>query len=263
MKYSYVICYVVVTLAALLSLTCDNGTTVSNNTNFPAISEPLKKNIPDSLLTLYQEDAHRLAVRYMLQTNDARVDIPPELSVSLFNGLIHIYNFEGLAERDTIVSLYPIHAFPSPNLHEIIVIVNPTYAWVQHWKNKEKFTGNANIDTLMQRYDLTVRDYSGIPQGSEWAVLRSSRPLNVQQLVERFKGIPGVVTPEPNGSCCDGNDIKATNGPNVWQFSFILGWGDCPSGCISRRFWDFRVSTDGTVEFLGSRGNPVPSGGLR
>jgi hypothetical protein len=36
------------------------------------------------------------------------------------------------------------------------------------------------------------------------------------------------------------------------------GWGDCPSGCMYRRNWSFRVGHDCTVDFIGSTGHPAP-----
>lgn len=38
-----------------------------------------------------------------------------------------------------------------------------------------------------------------------------------------------------------------------------VGWGDCPSGCISRHVWTFEVKTDGTLTRVSETGEPVPS----
>jgi hypothetical protein len=40
------------------------------------------------------------------------------------------------------------------------------------------------------------------------------------------------------------------------KIEFELGYGDCFGGCISRRYWTFKVLSDGTVDFLGVRGSP-------
>jgi hypothetical protein len=38
-----------------------------------------------------------------------------------------------------------------------------------------------------------------------------------------------------------------------------VGWGDCPSGCISRHVWTFEVKADGGVRLVSETGEPVPS----
>lgn len=234
------------------------------NVTVPLIPEASKEGIPDSVVALYREDAYHLAVRYMAQMNIPGIEIPSELSTVLLNGLLHIYNQRDIPERDTIVDLYPIHVYAYRyQLYEIILIVNPTFSWTQRWKAGERFTGNDEVDALIRQYDLSVVSYTVTPWGSEWAVLRSSRALNVARLAERFKTIAGVVTAEPNGAAGDGNNIEAMPEEQGWKYTFSLGWGDCPAGCIARRYWDFRVFSDGTVYFVGSRGDGIPPGGPR
>lgn len=38
-----------------------------------------------------------------------------------------------------------------------------------------------------------------------------------------------------------------------------VGWGDCPSGCISRHVWTFDVKADGTLTPVSETGEPVPA----
>jgi hypothetical protein len=248
----------------LLSLTCDKGVDPGDKVDFPLIPESPMSGMSDSTYILYREDSYSLADRYLLQIKSTSVEIPSSLSATLLNGLLRIYNLQSLPERDTIVQLYPIHVSGYKYaLYEVIVIVDPTRQWTQKWKNRERLTGNPEVDLLVQRYDLFVQDYIVSSWGSELAVLRSSRALHIQQLAECFKKIDGVTTAECNGSAGSGNDVLAEPESNAWKYTFVLGWGDCPSGCIFRRMWDFRVFTDGRVEFLGSRGDTVPPNGPR
>jgi hypothetical protein len=39
----------------------------------------------------------------------------------------------------------------------------------------------------------------------------------------------------------------------------IVGWGDCPAGCIERHVWTFEVSPEGDVELISESGDEVPS----
>ncbi|HWP81403.1 MAG TPA: hypothetical protein VNN76_01990 [Bacteroidota bacterium] len=252
-------------LLACILFACDiTPTEKSTGNTFPLIPEASRAGIPDSIIALYREDAYHLAVRYMAQTNSLSIEIPSDLSQVLLDGLLRIYGRRDIPERDTVVDLYPIHVYGYRyQLYEIIVIVNPTFAWTQQWKAGERFSGNTEVDALIRQYDLSVVSYTITPWGSEWAVLRSLRALNVSQLAARFKMIAGVVTAGTNGGVGDGNNIEAMPEEQRWKYTFSLGWGDCFSGCILRRYWDFTVSSDGTVHFVGSRGDGIPPGGPR
>jgi hypothetical protein len=48
----------------------------------------------------------------------------------------------------------------------------------------------------------------------------------------------------------------------AYRVTLTLGWGDCPSGCISTHTWAFRVTADGQVTLLEEAGDPVPEGDL-
>jgi len=47
-----------------------------------------------------------------------------------------------------------------------------------------------------------------------------------------------------------------------YHVTITIGWGDCPSGCIDEHVWDFEVSADGQVTFLGESGDPISSGAI-
>jgi len=68
-------------------------------------------------------------------------------------------------------------------------------------------------------------------------------------------GDPGLI-----GECCTYFASEASPG---YQVTVNLGWGDCPSGCISHHQWVFHVDPDGTitlVEQSGAEDPPIPSG---
>ncbi len=45
-----------------------------------------------------------------------------------------------------------------------------------------------------------------------------------------------------------------------WRVAITRGWGDCPSGCISRHTWVFDVDGAGTVTLVEERGDPLEDG---
>lgn len=215
----------------------------------------------DSLKTLYSEDAAYLALREIHRDEALKtslVEVPDDLIHLFFSGLVHIYNAHSLAARDSVISMFEIHSLPYPELHSLIVAVDTTKDWVRSWKEGRRLTGNATIDDLMLRYRLDLDRYYTWPSSHDVAVLETSDPLNVLALAPLFDAVAGVIYAEPNGTCCDGNDITAGIGNDHVGYEFSLGWGDCPAGCIARHNWKFSVRYDGKVEFTGSSGDPVP-----
>ena len=61
------------------------------------------------------------------------------------------------------------------------------------------------------------------------------------------------------GQCCF-YEAKAVD--NGYQVDVEMGWGDCPSGCISKHRWTFSVTPAGKVDLVGQTGDPVPPGGI-
>jgi hypothetical protein len=73
----------------------------------------------------------------------------------------------------------------------------------------------------------------------------------------RFSGVrkkdPGLI-----GACCL---YEATALPDgTFGVTIEIGWGDCPSGCMSRHRWSFVVAPDGAVTLKGETGPPLEAG---
>ena len=68
-------------------------------------------------------------------------------------------------------------------------------------------------------------------------------------------GDPGLI-----GQCCTYDASEARPG---YQVTVNLGWGDCPSGCISHQKSVFHVDPDGTISLVeqsGAEDPPIPVG---
>ncbi len=112
------------------------------------------------------------------------------------------------------------------------------------------------MDTLILKYKLDlIRIFHLL--GGDIALLESTEPLNLLALSRLFEKIPGVRYATPEGWGGDGDDIEAITETTSIQLIFSVGWGDCPSGCIHRHFWQYRVNSNGKVQFLRSYGDPI------
>lgn len=225
------------------------------------MAEPNDSGLPDSVRLCYREDAVQLSLRDVHANEEAKktvVFLPAELIQFYYSGLLHIYQAALLPERDSVTQIYKIHTFPTPEAHSLIVAVDSTEEWTQAWKNNQRFTGNQEVDNLINQYNLELQNYIR-SSFLHAAVLYSSSPINTYALALLFMKIKGVGFAEPNGGCCDGSNIYATIHDNYVEYTFSVGHGDCPSGCINRRYWVFQVSYNGNVQFVRSYGDaPLP-----
>ncbi|MCI0565118.1 MAG: hypothetical protein MN733_42165, partial [Nitrososphaera sp.] len=240
---TYLVC---VLLLFGLSLSCnllEAENDDRNWTNGKQLPPPDESGIPDSVKNAYWQDAAQLALRDVYNDEESKkslIEIPDELIQLYYDGLLHIYQATSIPERDSVAQIFKIHAFPSPELYSLLVAVDSTKEWTKAWRNGNRLTGNPQIDELMEQYELELERYYHWPW-SHTAVLLSPKPLNILALAQPFATIDGVGYAEPNGRCYDGNDITASVEPGFVTYLFSVGYGDCPAGCISRRFWEFTV----------------------
>ena len=53
---------------------------------------------------------------------------------------------------------------------------------------------------------------------------------------------------------------KATALPDGgWSIELMIGWGDCPAGCIERHVWVYEVTPVGAVTLKSESGDEVPA----
>ena len=216
--------------------------------------------LPAELRAAYLEDANRLALRDLLANGFSEVPIPEDAVQPYYNALVLVYNATALPARDTVVDVYRIHTFPAPTTRSLTLQLRASDAWVQALARREIPTGDPTVDTLLARYALSVGSVFTLSNGDVFLTLGSARPLNVKALGTLFVGIAGVKSAEPNGAIGDGADIVGSLSSAV-LLTYSVGYGDCPAGCIARRFYHFAVHDDGTVEYLGASGAPPPQPG--
>lgn len=226
---------------------------------YPVIVNADSSSISDSLRQVYWDDAEILTIRTLEQGGGCarkRAMLPDGLLRSIYNALLHVHSATGLAARDSVVSMYCIHAFGSNR--QLFVLVDTSYAWVQAWRRGERFTGNPEIDELMECFSLNLVDFYIFPGDIlGQAYLQSEMPINPMVVAEKFRGIEGVQ--DASDGCCvgDGDDITVSIGENYLQLNYSDGYIDCPSGCGQRHVWAFKIQTDGTIEYLGNSGDPT------
>lgn len=204
--------------------------------------------LPDSVRQRYADDAARLTARYLQEHEPEtdEVDLPDDRVQRVYDALMHVYNAGQIAARDAIEG---IHTFPRVSLYETLVALDTTVAWTDAWRAGERLTGEPDVDALVETYELSVEYNSEASQPV--AVVQSEEPIYTPALSRRFAEIGGVTQAEPNGTAGDGNDIEAVVEEDAVLLTYSRGEGDCPSGCIYREAWTFRVDAEGVVRFVG------------
>ncbi len=200
----FIICLLIVSCEDSVPTKEENGQPHGKN-----MSPADTSSIPDTVLNEYFEDAAILALRDVYNNEleiHSSIEIPTDSMQVYFHGLLHVYNTTSIPARDSVVSIYPIHCFPHPQTHSIIVTVDRTIDWVQNWKNGNRLTGNTEVDELMEKYELQLDKYHNWPT-SDAAVLFAPSPINILALATLFSKINGVISATPNQVIGDGNDI--------------------------------------------------------
>lgn len=209
----------------------------------------------------YRTDAEKLAVRLINQRDSTRTDIPGNLVSHLYNGLILIATSDHPKVQEIAALSPPIHARNPEDPREILVFVDTTAGWIDAWRTGMVRTGEPAIDQLIDRFNFTLEEYdelaAALPTGR--ATLRTDRPINGFAVGRLFEQVAAVDKACPN-RVTDGSDIRMLLFSDHIRFTFELGFGDCPSGCLNYHRWNFGVSRSGSVSFLGESGGFPPSG---
>lgn len=207
-------------------------------------------------LAPYSEDAHRLALRDELTSRSQ-----PKEGFEIDADRVNFY-FEALTKIGQMIGsteeipshLSEIHTFPNPSVREVLLVLDKDSQFKDAFSQKRTITPDLYMNQLLSQNRISIKDYQESSIGPQ-VLLYADKMLNAPELAHtlaQFKGISGAEAVIPSG---DGNDITAgAEGKNATAIKLSIGKGDCPSGCIHRKFWVFYVHPDGSVTFEGTRG---------
>ena len=163
-----------------------------------------------------------------------------------------IYNINS-PETDIIFNVYKIHSRLSISFNSFYLKVQTNLPEIINLANGKIPTGNRNLDNLLTTYKFdsvkTSYSYPSFP----WMTLFSKREYNLLPIVNQFNKIPSIILTdmEKGYGIGDGNTITLIRSKNSAQVIFSIGDGDCPSGCIYHKYWEFQVS-DNKARFVKS-----------
>jgi hypothetical protein len=205
----------------------------------------------------YTEDAKLLALREIYSDRSHyyadSITIPSDLINNYIDILSVVYDMNNDV-TDTLFNLYQIHAFPDIPYMEIGMMADTSYDWINNYLNDSLVSGNSKFDSLMLKYDFKLQSYHHL-NTTTFIQITTSDYLNLYPIVDSLEMIQGLSSVSAITSWAgDGNDIEILYRNDTAYVDFSIGWGDCPSGCINRRYWKFAVIECEGV-YLGTSGD--------
>lgn len=217
--------------------------------------------IAADLMSKYREDAHRLAAREFNTTTrrqDPQVKLPRERVDFFLKTLQKIHLIS--REDANIPDISHIHTTGNPALKRVMVILENDALFADNWREGRRTTTNMYLNQVMSENGLKVKDCRESSIGTS-CIVEASDFVNTKDLAFILQNIDGIKIAEPDGMAGDGNNIEyGSEGKNHTALKFSVGKGDCPSGCIYRKYWVFYLQPDGKINYMGTRGE-IPEEG--
>jgi hypothetical protein len=209
--------------------------------------------VPNALLTNYKTDVRHLTIQRLIQINSPYKDsiaIPQIYQDSIWQGLSAIYNVNSILESDTVFDLFCIHTYPNSysTCHGLRVSVNSAFSWTTQWQNLQIVTGYSALDNLMTTYGFTITNYYS------WnlAIITTTQEINMEAFKDSLLTLDGIVAVNPSVAAGAGDYLTYNSDGINKDINFVMGFDDCPSGCMAHYTWKFRVYQDCSVEYLGA-----------
>ncbi len=267
MIYSNALKIIAAGLILIMTVSCDNLLDTGGETEPPidwddghGIAEAEDGHLSGEEIEKWKKSARELAIRTVRAEDSTRTDIPDDLVSMYYNGLIHVVN-SGTEKAREVTEVYGIEARPEFMHGEVLVFPDTVAAasWIGAWRAGETETGRESVDELTAKYNLNLSSFSEkSEQPYASAKLTTDNLLNIPAVAVKFEVIEEISMSEPNFLAGDGNNISTEIRDTHVNFRYELKWGDCPAKCINTHYWEFNVTSEGSVQFLGEGGDDIP-----
>jgi len=201
----------------------------------------------------YYADAKQLYFDEIIKNDNHPNFNNPELDEKeidkIFKIIQAVYNSNSL-ERDTVFDIYRIHGFYCYSFNSIFLNVNAELPSIKNLSQGIIPTGDEMLDNVLAAYSFdSVRVYYTYPR-FPWLTVFTKKEYNMIPVAKEFNELESVLLADFDKGCMgDGNTITLIRDEDSATITFSIGRGDCPAGCIYRRYWEFKVS-GGVAEFI-------------
>lgn len=148
---------------------------------------------------------------------------------------------------------YNVHALCPEQLHKTHLTIDTTSENFTTWKTYG-FSDNLKLDLLIDDFDLKLDSIR-----EEHYLVYTDIGINQESLARELVKFPFIKKAQAVNCIGDGSQIEIVYfNPDFIQLIYSYGWGDCPSGCIYRHYWELGVYGSGVVELLSESGKELP-----
>lgn len=153
-------------------------------------------------------------------------------------------------ERFAIFDIHQIHGYYCYSFNSINLKVQIDQPEIENLSNGIFPTGETELDNILSTYGFdSVRTSYSYPD-FPWLTVYTKKEHNMIPLEIEFGALDNILIAEFNKGCVgDGSSISLLRDNSSATIIFSVGSGDCPSGCINHKYWEFKV-TNGFAYFV-------------
>lgn len=222
-------------------------------------NEGIQDDIPKSLERKFRRDAARLALRLEAEKEDLRylnISIPQPTIEMVYGLLTKVYTSDETAKS---IAKCNVHTFPNPSIDQLVIIYEKDIDWAAPLRDGISETENADINDLLDEYDLVIEKHVPWNDTEDALTIRSKAPLNMAALASQFEDIEGIVGIDLGVPKVTGNDIELNRFQDGWELQYIMKFGSFTNGKGKKHIWKYQASDDGTIKFIEESGSPIPT----
>ena len=160
-----------------------------------------------------------------------------------------VYNSKSPA-RNIVFEVYQIHGYYCYGFNSVYLKVNTELPEIQNLAANVFPTDELALDNILNSYSFdSVRTSYGYPD-FPWLAVYTKEEYNMIPVLKEFEEIESIIIADFSRGCIgDGNNITLKRDNESALITFSIGRGDCPAGCIYRKYWEFKVS-NGKARFI-------------
>ena len=229
---------------------CDRETAI----NFPT-QVIQDSRVSDSIFEILLDDAKLICMDYY--TNQemkelSEIKLKEYHFAPIFAALQTVY-LDSVSTASLDIKKYDVHALCPEQLHQTYITIDTTNENFNSWK-AYGFSDNLNFDLLIDEYDLQLDSIR-----EKQYLVHTTKGINQEALSKELKKFPFILKAQAVNCIGDGSHIElAYFSPDFIHLIYSYGWGDCPSGCINRHYWELGIYGSGTIELLSESGKELP-----
>jgi len=217
-------------------------------------------------LKQYLGEDYEIDVKHLALLRMEQFDVPQQDEViidqlwqdTIWEGLTAIFYSDSYG-RDQVFDEYCLH-HRYWNLEDfqrisqrMYIKPDPDVSWFQNWANGDITTNNLVIDSLLSKYGFETITFPFVFSGT--FEIKTNQNLNLVALATELLLNDSIILAERNNPVGGNQRIIYREVDGLRYFDFMVGWGDCPSGCQSWHTWSFVVTENCDVDYIGSFGS--------